>query len=148
MADRRFQLGEPSAGPIEGPSSSAAADLAGAEALVNQAMAASPRSAYAHFVKGDVLFAQYRWDEAVLEYETALALNRNMARAFNGLGWCKLFTGSIDEVIPLVEQAIRLSPRDPGMGSRYILIGTVHLLQSCTDEAIVWLKKARGAVPA
>jgi len=71
-----------------------------------------------------------------------------MARAFNGLGWCKLFTGSIDEVILLVEQAIRLSPRDPGKGSRYILIGTVHLLQSPTDEAIVWLKKARGAVPA
>jgi len=71
-----------------------------------------------------------------------------MARAFNGLGWCKLFTGSIDEVIPLVEQAIRLSPRDPGMGSRYILIGTVHLLQSRTDEAIVWLEKARSAVPA
>jgi TolB-like protein/class 3 adenylate cyclase len=72
---------------------SAAADLARAEALVNQAMAASPRSAYAHFVKGDALFAQYRWEEAVLEYETAPALNRNMARAFNGLGWCKLFTG-------------------------------------------------------
>jgi predicted Zn-dependent protease len=31
---------------------------------------------------------------------------------------------------------------------RYFLIGTVHLLQSCTDEAIVWLEKARGAMPA
>jgi len=51
-------------------------------------------------------------------------------------------------VIPLGEQAIRLSPRDPGIGFRYQLIGTVHLLQSRTDEAIVWLEKGRDAMPA
>ena len=62
--------------------------------------------------------------------------------------WCKLYTGSIEEVIPLVEQAIRLSPRDPDIGFWYFLIGTVHLLQSRTDEAIVWLEKARSAIPA
>jgi tetratricopeptide (TPR) repeat protein len=50
-------------------------------------------------------------------------------------------------VIPLVEQAIRLSPRDPDIGLRYFLIGTVHVLQSRTDEAIVWLEKARSAMP-
>jgi TolB-like protein/Flp pilus assembly protein TadD len=133
---------------LNGMTDSAAADLARAEGLVNQAMATSPRSAYAHLVKGDVLFAQHRWEEAVLEYETALASHRNMADALNELGWCKLFTGSIDEVIPLVEQSIRLSPRDRGIGSRYKLIAAVHLLQSRTDEAIVWLEKARSAVPA
>ena len=66
----------------------------------------------------------------------------------NGLGWCKLFTGSIEEVIPLEEKAIRLSPRDPNIGYRYLLIGTVHLLQSRTDEAIAWLEKGRSAMPA
>jgi hypothetical protein len=50
-------------------------------------------------------------------------------------------------VIPLVEQAIRLSPRDPSIGSFYQLIGTVHLLLSRTDEAIVWLEKTRSAMP-
>jgi TolB-like protein len=131
-----------------GTTDPAAADLARAEGLVGQALAASPRSAYAHLVKGFVLRAQYRWEEAVLEYETALASNRNIVGALNELGWCKLFIGSIDEVIPLVEQAIRLSPRDPGIGYRYLLIGIVHLLQSRTDEAIVWLEKARSANPA
>ena len=67
--------------------------------------------------------------------------------ALNGLGWGKLFAGSIEEVIPLVEQAIRLSPRDPGIGSFYHLIGAAHLLQSDTDEAIVWLEKTRSAMP-
>jgi adenylate cyclase len=133
---------------LNGMTDSAAVDLARAEGLVDQAMAASPRSAYAHYVKGDVLFAQHRWEEAVLEFETALALNRNMVGALNDLGSCKLFTGSIDEVIPLVDQAIRLSPRDSGIGNSYLAIGTVHLLQSRTDEAIVWLEKARNYHPA
>jgi adenylate cyclase len=94
-----------------------------------------------------VLRAQGRFEEAIPEYETALALNRNLAGALTGLAWCKLYNGSIDEVIPLQEQAIRLSPRDPSIGHCYYLIGTVHQLQSSTDEAILWLEKARNAVP-
>ena len=91
--------------------------------------------------------ARNLWDEAVPEYETALALNRNLVGALNGLGWCKLFAGLLDEVIPLAKQAIRLSPRDPHIGSWYYLIGTVHLLQSRIEEAVVWLEKARSAIP-
>ena len=126
---------------------SAPADLARADGLIGQALAVSPRSADVHFVKGQVLRAQRRWEEAIPEYETALALDRNLVLALSGLAWCKLNTGSIDEVTPLAEQIIRLSPRDPMIGVRYYLIGTVHLLQSHTNEAIVWLEKARSAMP-
>jgi adenylate cyclase len=94
-----------------------------------------------------VLRARNRWEEAILEYEAALALDHNSVYALNSLGWCKLHTGSIDEAIPLVEQAIRLSPRDPLIGSFYNMIGTLHLLHSHTDEAIVWLEKACNASP-
>jgi adenylate cyclase len=127
---------------------SAATDLARADGLVGQALAASHRSADPHLVKGLVLQAQNRWQEAVHEFETALALNHNSVRALHYLAWCKLFAGSIEEVIPLEEEVIRLSPRDPALGWRYLVIGIVHLLQSHTDEAIFWLEKARSAVPA
>jgi TolB-like protein len=127
---------------------SAGEDLARADRLVDQALAASPRNAFAHYVKGGVLRSQNRWEDSIPEYETALALNRNFVGALTGLGWSKLFSGSIEEVIPLQEQAIRLSPRDPLIGYRYLLIGTVHLLQSRTDEAVVWLEKGRSAMPA
>ena len=70
-----------------------------------------------------------------------------MPIALNGLGWCKLFAGSIDEVIPLMQQATCRSPRDPQIGVWHGVVGMVHLLQSRIDEAIVWLEKARSASP-
>jgi TolB-like protein/DNA-binding winged helix-turn-helix (wHTH) protein/Flp pilus assembly protein TadD len=133
---------------IEGITASPAADLARAEELVGQALAANPRFAYAHQVKGRVLQAQNRWSEAVPEFETTLTLNRNSAWALHYLAGSKILTGSIEEAVPLEQQAIRLSPREPRIGWWYWVIGNVYLLQSRTDEAIVWYEKARSSIPA
>jgi tetratricopeptide (TPR) repeat protein len=76
-----------------------------------------------------------------------LASNRNWVTVLHALGHCKPFTGSIEETIPLEEQAILLSPRDPQLTQWYLQIGVVHLLQSRTDEAIIWLEKACNANP-
>jgi TolB-like protein/class 3 adenylate cyclase/Flp pilus assembly protein TadD len=132
---------------LDGLTDSAAADIARAEGLVAQALAASPRSPTAHIAKGQLVRAQGRCDEAIPEFETALSIDRNRVPILNILAGCKLSTGSIEEVIPLEEQAIRLSPRDPLIGHFYCTIGHVYLLQSRTDEAILWLQKARTAVP-
>jgi adenylate cyclase len=132
---------------MSGMTNSATTDIARAQELVGQALATSPRSALTHFAKGDLLRVQRRWEEAIPEYETVLALNRNSAPALHAIGECKLWTGSIEDVIPLEEQAIRLSPRDPQIALRYERIGQVHLLQSRTDEAIPWLEKARSSNP-
>jgi adenylate cyclase len=111
-------------------------------------LAASPSSPIAHFAKGTLLRAQNRYAEAIPEFEMALASNRNSVSAIAHLGVCKFFAGSIEEMIPAQEQAIRLSPRDPYIGNFYMRIGLAHLLQSHTDEAILWLEKARSANPA
>jgi adenylate cyclase len=133
---------------LNGMTGSAAADLARADELIDRALAASPRYALAHVVKGDAMRARNRCEEAILEYESALVSNSNLPGVLNGLGLCKLSGGSIDEVIPLVEQAIRRSPLDPQIGTWYASIGLVHLLQSRIDEAKVWLEKGRSAGPA
>src|SRR3954452_22341423 len=96
-----------------------AADITRAEGLVRQALGASPRSATVHFAKGEVLRAQRRYEEAIPEYETVLAFDRNSAWALFALGHAKLMSGSIEEVIPLMEQAICLSPRDPQIAVIY-----------------------------
>ena len=126
---------------------SAAADLERAKGLIERALATSPHDPLAHLAKGVLLRAQNRPEEAMPEFETVLASNPNSSQALHLLGWCKWKTGSIDEVIPLAEQAIRLNPRDPFIAFRYGRIGAVHLLQSRTDEAIVWLEKTRNANP-
>jgi adenylate cyclase len=126
----------------------AADDIARAEGLTARALATAPHNSLAHFAKGQVLRVQRRFAEAIPEYEGALASNRNWVFALFALGQCKAMTGSIQETIPLMEQAIRLSPRDPGISHFFSEIGRVHLLQSRTDEAISWLEKARNATPA
>jgi tetratricopeptide (TPR) repeat protein len=125
-----------------------AADLQRAQELAAQALASAPNYPSAHFARGHLLRALGRPGDAIPEYEAVIALNRNAASAYPRLGWCKLMTGSIDETIPLVERTIRLSPRDPYLGLYFLYIGVAHLLQSRTDEAIIWLEKARSGFPA
>jgi adenylate cyclase len=132
---------------LDGMTRSGAVDMKRAEDLVGQVLAASPLSSGAHWAKGQLLRAQNRYDEAIPEYETVLSSNRNSAGALHALAQCKMLTGSIEETIPLEEQAIRLSPRDPLIGNLYDWMGRVHLLQSRTDEAIVWFERARSANP-
>jgi tetratricopeptide (TPR) repeat protein len=125
----------------------AAADIARAEGLAEEAVAASPRTAFSHVAKGKVLLAQGRYNEAILEYETARAINPGWPHLYGDLSDCKLWTGSIQEAIPLAEEAIRMHERDYSIASWYLSIGRVHLVQSRTYEAIVWLEKARSANP-
>jgi adenylate cyclase len=122
-------------------------DIARAEALIEEVVAASPRHSHVNFVRGQVLRARYQYELAVPEYEAAIALNRNWVVAIAALGLCKFLTGAIEEAIPAQEQAIRLSPRDPRLPNWYWRIGMIHLLQSRTDDAIAWLEKARNANP-
>src|SRR5262249_19839873 len=133
---------------LDSMAGTAAVDIVRAEDLAERALAASPRSALARFAKGQVLCAQHLHDGAIVEYETVIALDRNWAHAYSHLGWCKFMTGSMEELIPAQEQAIRLSPRDPQIGLFYSRIGCAHLLQSRIDEAIIWCEKARNATPA
>jgi adenylate cyclase len=111
-------------------------DLTRAEELVGRVLATSPRCAAAHAARGQLLRAQGRFAEAIPEYKTVLEVDRNWVNAYFGLGQCKLRTGAIEETIPLVERAIRLSPRDPELGVWFHEIGLAHLLQTQTDEAI------------
>jgi TolB-like protein len=146
--EARIRLAEALANrALVGMSGSHASDISLAEMLIGQALEASPSDSHAHLVKASVRRAQGRCAEAVPEYEAVIASDGNRASAYAGLGTCKLLTGSIDETIPLEQEAVRLSPRDSYVGIRYFRIGVTHLLQSRTDEAIVWLEKAAVTLP-
>jgi tetratricopeptide (TPR) repeat protein len=61
----------------------AAADIARAEEIAGQVVGALPRNPLVHFAKGQVLRAQYRFEEAIPEYEAAIEGNRNFVGALS-----------------------------------------------------------------
>jgi adenylate cyclase len=122
-------------------------DLIRVERLVAEASKVSPPSSLSYYAKGQLLRARSRHEEAIPEYETVLALDRNFVAALAALGECKLYIGCIEQIIPLEEQAIRLSPRDPLIAVWNWWIGLAHLLQSRVCEAIPWFEKACRANP-
>jgi len=89
-----------------------------------------------------------RCEEAISEYQTVIEFDRNEPGAYANLGWCKLLTGAIEEAIPALEQALRLSPRDSRAGNWHGRIGLVHLLQSRIAEALLWAERAGSTSPA
>jgi tetratricopeptide (TPR) repeat protein len=102
---------------LNGMSDTAKADIKRAEELATEAVAA----------------------EAIPEYETVLALNRNSASALADIGRCRIFAGPIEEAIPLEKQAIRLSPRDP-----YIAFGITALgKRICSNRAT--MRRSNGS---
>jgi tetratricopeptide (TPR) repeat protein len=123
-------------------------DLGRAEQLAARAVAASPRSPLAHLAKGQVLRVRGRYAEAIQEYETVLALNRNWVAALAHIGRCKIFLGLLEKAILAQKECIRLSPRDPSIWNWYFRIGQACLLQSRIDQAVAWLAKARSANPS
>ena len=125
-----------------------AADFQRAEELLAQALATSPSDSYVHFVKGRLLRIAQRCEEAIPEFEIALAANRNNPVALVEQSMCKYLTGGSDqEAIALTERAIRLSPRDLNRWWWYTWIGYVHLLESRVDESIAWLEKGHTVSP-
>jgi TolB-like protein/tetratricopeptide (TPR) repeat protein len=126
----------------------AAADLARAESLIAQALLAEPLNPRVHYARAELLRVVRRNQEAIPEYEMAIAWNRNWADAFAGLGWCKFWIGSFQEAIALHDEAMRLSPRDPLVGYWYHRIGIIRLLESRVGAAISWFERARSTIPS
>jgi TolB-like protein/class 3 adenylate cyclase len=132
---------------LDGLTATATTDLARAECLTVQALTVDPRSPLAHFARGQLLRAQRRPAEAIAEYETVIASDRNHVNALAATSWCMTYTGSLEPAIAVLLQVIALSPRDPEIGVWFGRIGLIHLLQSRFDEAVLWLERARNANP-
>ncbi len=130
------------------------ADLRRADDLVSKVLAVHSDDGRAHHVKAQILRAQARirgmqdrFKLAIAEYETAIALDHNSASSVLHLADCKILIGEPDEAIPLLEKALRISPRDPYIGVLQYRLGLAHLLLGHTDEAIRWYEKAIPSYP-
>ena len=107
------------------------------------------RSAHRHMTQlGELRRFQNRLAEAKIEFETAIALDRNNSGAFFHLGMLMMWLGRPQEGIPLDWKAIRLNPHhQAGAAPTYWALGHSHLLLGDVDEAIDLLRKARALNP-
>jgi TolB-like protein/Tfp pilus assembly protein PilF len=131
----------------DGWSSSVEQDKARAEQLLIEALGRDVNSSTAHWAMGLLRRSQNRLSEAKMEFERAIALDRNNAWAIFQLGQTLMWLGQPEAGIPHIEKSIRLDPRYSNMAIRYFGLGACHLLLGHVDEAIDLLTKARAGNP-
>ena len=123
-------------------------DLSQSEKLLLEAVERNPNHSMAHYAMAMVHRSQGRLIESKIEFETAITLDRNNARAYFNLGQTLIFLGQPQAAIPHIEKAIRLNPYDPNVASFYWCLGMCHLLLGDADQAIELLLKARTSNPS
>jgi adenylate cyclase len=120
---------------------------------LTRAFAIDPRNARAYAVKSFALAYDDRFDyrgqidQAIAAAETAIALDPNLEDMYNWLGRLYAKAGKPERTAALVQQAIRLSPHDPGMGGWLDTIGQSELQMGHYDAAIDTLRKSIAANP-
>ena len=94
-------------------------DLERADQLESKALALDPDWTWPHDVKGNILRAQGRAEEAVAEHERALALDPSNVDAAGDLGFDYERLGEFDKSLEYFDKAIRASPHDPALAYWY-----------------------------
>jgi adenylate cyclase len=122
-------------------------DLDVAEQAVGKAVAIDPNITQAYYAEGLLRRAKGQHNGALEAFSRALELNPNLPRALAEKGNELTLLGRPTEAPPLVEQAIRLSPRDPSLGGFYWIIGRAHFFAGDYRDAISWLRRSVALRP-
>jgi len=123
------------------------ADIRRADDLVSRALAVDRNAYGAHATKAEVLMAEKRFDEAIVEAEQALALNPSFVSAYTALSTANIFLGRPEKAVAYADTAMRLSPRDPQLFLFQFQKGLALVLLGRNDEAIEWLHRTLAAAP-
>jgi TolB-like protein/class 3 adenylate cyclase len=116
--------------------------LAGAEAMLNDALSMDPHYAGAHLALGAVYMFTNRSIQGIQACERALTLDRNLADAHGCIGMAKYFIGRARETEGHVREALRLSPRDVFIYRWMLFVGIAKLQLGQDGEAIVCLRRS------
>ncbi len=117
-------------------------ELREAEQAVRKALLIDPGHALAHKAHGLIRRARGEHHAALEAFSRAIELDRNFAAAYANKGNELILVGRPAEAPALVEQAIRLSPHDPSIGSFYWTIGRSHFFTGQYRAAIPWFRKS------
>jgi hypothetical protein len=92
-----------------------------------------------HYNKGVELSSEGKYDEAIAEYDKAIANDQNYANAYLNRGYCYLMKKQYPIAIADYSQAINLNPRDPhaynGRGAAYLYTKQYELAMSDFEQS-------------
>ena len=118
-------------------------DLPRAEALLRSALSRESNSAWAHFIKADVLaYGKKQSNDALSELDVVIDNDRNFASAYALRGAALIFIGEAKKAIPEVENALRLSPRDPLRNWWEFRICHAYAHMAEWERAVEWCQKS------
>ncbi len=108
----------------------------------NRAIALAPDDPRGYNPKSLFLRMTHRANESIQVADDGLAANPNSATLYSARSQAEVALGLFDQAISDAEQAIRLSPRDPLVGLRHVLVGNAEVGLGRLDVAIEEYRKA------
>jgi len=113
--------------------------------LADRAIALDPNNVTAYRAKASYLFHTRRWNEMLVATEAGLAINPNSAELYAARAVAENSLGRFEQAKSDLQQAIRLSPRDPRKGWRNMPTGDAELGLGDYDAAIEEYRKANDS---
>ena len=111
-------------------------------AQADRAIALAPDNWRAYQTKSTYLFLSQRANEALGAADAGLAVDPNLAPVYASRGVAETSLGRFEEAKSDVRQAMRLSPRDPKIGTWHMYVGSAEREQGHYDASIDELHKA------
>ena len=127
--------------------------LKSAQAAAEKAIFLDANEPMAHYALGRVHMFVGDADMAIAEMQTAASINPNFAQGHYGLGWAKYYSmGQVEEAIPHLDTALRLSPRDPRRWLPLMIKGSALSMLGHHADAVAHCRQAcrfpdRGFMP-
>lgn len=125
-----------------GPASERDRELGTALECARRGVALDPTDGFNHFALGRALSLKREFDEATAELSSAIELTPSFAQAYFALGFCLTNAGEPNRAIPLYEEAIILSPRDPHLWTFHHMLGMAYIRLGKTAEAEHFVREA------
>ena len=113
-----------------------------ADRLSERAFHLDPADTRVVGVRGTALALAGRSEQATDMLERQIGLNRNDASAWFWLGYARCTLGRQDEAIAALEQARRISPRDPNLNGIFLVTAAAYLYLGHDREALEWARRS------
>ena len=109
---------------------------------VTRAIEINPDYAFTYYYKSLALFMMSRFAEALAAAQEGVRVNSNFAFGYVGMGEAEWVLGQCEQAIANLDQAFKLSPRDPQAGSWFLNLGNANLCLDRNEVAVKYYKNA------